>query len=318
MPIHDLGYRSWDDVASGGRSRVSVIAMTGIRLAWQSYWLRRMLLVAWLPAISLGFILFLYEYSLTQPMDDRWPTLLLGRLPQGRIVVEAVVRDPEGARREVWAFLLLTLFRYPQAFLMVLLVALVAPPLISRDLRSRAFLLYFSRPLSQFDYILGKSLIVYFYVAMITTVPALALYVLGIFLSPDLSVIAYTWDLPLRIVAASAWLIIPTTAMALGFSALATESRYAAFAWIAVWALGWAAYANLTAVKFEQAPRMRAEVDSYWTLISLYHSLGHVQTWVFGLEPLGVRVLVPIGSLIVVTLISGLVILHRVSAPSRQ
>lgn len=318
MPIHDLGYRSWDDVASGGRSRVSVIAMTGIRLAWQSYWLRRMLLVAWLPAISLGFILFLYEYSLTQPMDDRWPTLLLGRLPQGRIVVEAVVRDPEGARREVWAFLLLTLFRYPQAFLMVLLVALVAPPLISRDLRSRAFLLYFSRPLSQFDYILGKSLIVYFYVAMITTVPALALYVLGIFLSPDLSVIAYTWDLPLRIVAASAWLIIPTTAMALGFSALATESRYAAFAWIAVWALGWAAYANLTAVKFEQAPRMRAEVDSYWTLISLYHSLGHVQTWVFGLEPLGVRVLVPIGSLIVVTLISSLVILHRVSAPSRQ
>ena len=318
MPIHDLGYRSWDDVASGGRSRVSVIAMTGIRLAWQSYWLRRMLLVAWLPAISLGFILFLYEYSLTQPMDDRWPTLLLGRLPPGRIVVEAVVRDPEGARREVWAFLLLTLFRYPQAFLMVLLVALVAPPLISRDLRSRAFLLYFSRPLSQFDYILGKSLIVYFYVAMITTVPALALYVLGIFLSPDLSVIAYTWDLPLRIVAASAWLIIPTTAMALGFSALATESRYAAFAWIAVWALGWAAYANLTAVKFEQAPRMRAEVDSYWTLISLYHSLGHVQTWVFGLEPLGVRVLVPIGSLIVVTLISSLVILHRVSAPSRQ
>jgi ABC-2 type transport system permease protein len=318
VPIHDLGYRSWDETAPRGGWRVGVIAATGIRLAWQSYWLRRMLLVAWLPAISLGFILFLYEYSLTQPMNDRWAALLLSRLPQGRVVVESVVRDPDGARREVWAFLLLTLFRYPQAFLMVLLVALVAPPLISRDLRSRAFLLYFSRPLGQLDYILGKSLIVYFYVAMITTLPALALYILGVFLSPDLSVIAYTWDLPLRIVAASAWLIIPTTAMALAFSALATESRYAAFAWIAVWALGWAAYANLTAVKFEQTARTESIRESYWTLVSLYHSLGHVQTWVFGLEPLGVRVLVPIALLVAITLVACLVIARRVSAPMRM
>jgi hypothetical protein len=318
VPIHDLGYRSWDETAPRGGWRVGVIAATGIRLAWQSYWLRRMLLVAWLPAISLGFILFLYEYSLTQPMDDRWAALLLSRLPQGRAVVESVVRDPDGARREVWAFLLLTLFRYPQAFLMVLLVALVAPPLISRDLRSRAFLLYFSRPLGQLDYILGKSLIVYFYVAMITTLPALALYILGVFLSPDLSVIAYTWDLPLRIVAASAWLIIPTTAMALAFSALATESRYAAFAWVAVWALGWAAYANLTAVKFERTTRTESISESYWTLVSLYHSLGHVQTWVFGLEPLGVHVFVPIAMLVAITVVACLVIGQRVSAPMRM
>ncbi|MDP6466313.1 MAG: ABC transporter permease subunit [Pirellulaceae bacterium] len=294
-----------------------VIAQTGLRLSWKSQWLRRMLFLAWLPAVGLGSLLFLYEFSLTQPAERMGALAMLGNMPNSGPVLSSIASNPAGSRREVWAFLLLTLFRYPQGFLMVLVVALVAPPLISRDMQSRAFLLYFSRPLGRVDYVLGKAIVVWTYLALITTVPALSLYVLGVFLSPDFSVIGHTWDLPLRILGASVWLIVPTTALALCFSSMTRESRFAGFAWVAVWALGWVAYANLTALDLHGGQLDVGSFESRWTLISLYHSLGRVQTWVFGLEQDFASVRAPITLLTGLTLISLAVLMRRISAPLR-
>jgi ABC-2 type transport system permease protein len=243
--------------------------------------------------------------------------VLLRSMPNSGPVIQSIMTDPAGSRREVWAYLLLTLFRYPQGLLMVLVVALVAPPLISRDMQSRAFLLYFSRPLGRIDYVLGKMIVVWTYLALITTVPALSLYVLGVFLSPDFSVVGHTWDLPLRILGASVWLIVPTTSLALCFSSMTKESRFAGFAWVAVWALGWAAYANLTALDLHGNRWSHGGFESRWTLISLYHSLGRVQTWVFGLEKNFTSVQAPITLLTILTLVSLAVLLRRISAPLR-
>jgi len=317
LPIHDLGYRALE-VPEGWRlPRWWVIAQTGLRLSWKSQWLRRMLFLAWLPAVGLGVLLFVYEFSLTQPAERMGVPVLLRNMPNSGPVIESMLTDPAGSRREVWAYLLLTLFRYPQGVLMVLVVALVAPPLISRDMQSRAFLLYFSRPLDRIDYVLGKAIIVWTYLALITTVPALALYVLGVFLSPDFSVVGHTWDLPLRILGASVWLIVPTTALALCFSSMTKESRFAGFAWVAVWALGWAAYANLTVLDLHGSQWNSNVFESRWTLISLYHSLGRVQTWVFGLEPNFANVIAPVTLLTLLTFISLAVLLRRISAPLR-
>ena len=122
----------------------------------------------------------------------------------------ANIQNPDVARHEFWAQLILLFFRYPQAYLMVLIVGLVAPRLIAQDFRSRAFLLYFSRPIAPYEYVLGKAAIIWVYLALITTVPALVLYLLGIGLSPTISVVTATWTLPLRILLASLVLIIHT------------------------------------------------------------------------------------------------------------
>lgn len=317
MPIHDLGYRALTAPTGWRLPRWWVIAQTGLQLSWKSQWLRRMLFLAWLPAVGLGLLLFFYEFSLTQPVERMGAHMLLRNLPNSGPVVESILTNPAGSRRDVWAYLLLTLFRYPQGLLMVLVVALVAPPLISRDMQSRAFLLYFSRPLGRIDYVLGKMIVVWTYLALITTVPALALYVLGVFLSPDFSVVAYTWDLPFRILCASVWLIVPTTALALCLSSLIKESRFAGFAWVAVWALGWAAYANLTALDLHGREFSGDVFASRWTLISLYHTLGSAQVWVFGLEPRFASVQGPLTLLTALTLISLAVLLRRISAPLR-
>ena len=130
MPIHDLGYRHWE---SNARSTMRwwVIAQTGIRLAWKSHWLRRMLLIAWLPAVGLGVALFVYERSMTGGAGQAMARQVLSLLPNSDGVLRETIIDPEGAHGQVWGLILLTFFRYPQGVLMVLLVGLIAPSLIA-------------------------------------------------------------------------------------------------------------------------------------------------------------------------------------------
>jgi ABC-type transport system involved in multi-copper enzyme maturation permease subunit len=350
MPIHDLGYRVWQGRRSPDFCRFWVIAESGFRLAWNVRWLRRALLVAWLPAVWMGALFFGYEQSLQvagiaahagdsevgpdtrvgprlrvnsnarktnrqrriSPFDDpRVRQTALGglarNLPDGERLIEKYLEDPAGSRHFVWTWLLHTFFRYPQGTLMVLVIGLVAPPLIAHDVRSRAFLLYFSRPLTRWEYLLGKAATVWCFLGLITTLPALALYVMGVLMSPALSVILDTWDLPLRILGASMVLMLPTTILALCFSSLTSETRYAGFAWFVVWAFGWVTYAILQA----------ADPNASWTLVSLFHMLGEVQNWVFGLVDATRTVVLSASVLVGITLVSLAVLMWRVSAPIR-
>ena len=223
------------------------------------------------------------------------------------------IEGPVASRHAVWSWLLQSFFRYSQGAIMVLVVGIIAPPLISQDVRSRAFLLYFSRPITRSEYVLGKSATLWFYLAMITTAPALSLYVLGILLSPNYEVILATWDLPLRILAASVVLMLPTAALALCISSMTEESRYAGFAWFAIWIMGWFTYGMLTS--FEGVIGTDGDVTR-WTYLSLYHTLGQVQSWIFGFADFS-DTEVAAGILIVVTAVSLIILFNRVSAPMR-
>jgi hypothetical protein len=198
---------------------------------------------------------------------------------------------------------------------------MIGPPLIARDVRTRAFLLYFSRPLDPWEYVLGKAAVVWFYITAITTLPALLLYVLAVMLSPSLGVVVDTWDLPLRIVAASALVMVPTTALVLMFSSLTTDSRYAGFAWFAVWVLGWVTYVVLTVsdANFNERgfDRLMEQPTNRWSVVSLYHALGEVQGWVFGMGGSLRDVIGPLVVLTVVTVIGVMVVLRRVAGQVR-
>ena len=61
MPVHDLGYRAWQGQLQSRSLRWWAIADTGIRLAWRGHWLRRLLIVAWLPALYIAMAFLFYE-----------------------------------------------------------------------------------------------------------------------------------------------------------------------------------------------------------------------------------------------------------------
>jgi len=332
MPLQDVGYRTWNHERCGPSSTIWVIAFTGIRLAWESRWLRRMVFFAWSPALLFAASFFAFE----QAVDEGRLTSLGTAAQHGRnldgigmlgtVLADALGGntdevDIEPTRHLVWSRLLLAFMRAPQAILLAAVVGLVAPTLISRDLRAKAWLIYFTRPVGRTEYILGKFLILLLLVLVITMLPALALWLTGVLVSPSVSVAFETWDLPIRIVTASYILAIPTVLLALAYSSLTTESRIASFAWFATWVACWIAHGALTTAdlvantqddgvysikstnegvangtpKARVSPVRRnfrwfaraAGIDTTpdrWAWVSPYHALGAVQAAIFGID----------------------------------
>lgn len=358
MPLHDVGYRPWRGVLRQGGGPW-VIAATGIRLAWKSRWLRRVLLFAWSPAIMFAGGFFAFEQALDEGSIDAGRAVsrrLDGFGMIGALVADSLggsLDDPEAARRVVWSRLLLAFMRAPQAVLLAVVVGLVAPRLIAGDLRAKAWLVYFTRSVSRSDYILGKVLVLAAIVSLITFLPAVVLWVVGVLVSPSVRVALATWDLPVRILAAAAAVTIPTVLLALAYSSLTTESRIAAFAWFATWVACWIAHGALsgadlaarsrpaattaafedpfddgprTAFRTREAPRRlgwlaRAAgldgTEDRWAWLSLFHAQGVVQGWIFGTESRWSAVVPSVVSLVVVTVGSLLVLYLRVDAPAR-
>ena len=331
MPIHDLGYRGWQGKRLPAWTHWLVIAGTGIKIALRSQWIRRTVLLSWMPAFTLAVVFFAYEQANENQVLQRAPSeeIMLRSLRNSPLQMdpdlEVLVRglrnsDVSEGRHMDWSWLFTSFFKYSQGAMMLLLVGLIAPPLISKDVRTRAFLMYFSKPIGRLEYILGKISVPAFFVAGITIIPGMLLYVFGVLLAPDFSVVLDTWDMPLRIVAASLVTILPTCSLALMFSSLTSESRFAGFAWFAMWTLGGGAWLIIYFVLEEQA-RIKEmnlmHVDSNFSMLSLYHTIGKAQRWIFGLEPNFLEVLPSLGLLAGLTVFALLVLWRRVSAPIR-
>ncbi len=356
MPIHDVGYRSWAGRLTSTWTRWWIIAEAGVIGALKSRWVRRALLASWLPVLYLGTAFFAFEQMLDQPetdFGDIGKSLIEGdmtiqelgdeardqisREARGRIFEERfeifpdtetlVAAFEEGderrIRHQVWSWMLSMFLRYPQGIMTLLIVGLIVPPLISRDVRSRAFLLYYSRPITRMEYLVGKMAVPVSILLLITMLPALGLYFFGLMLSPDLSVVLDTWDLPFRVVLAALVCIIPVCLISLLFSSMTQESRFAGFAWFTVWSLGavvWSMIYFLNQLRemeeFEEGAIL-PEFDSNWSLVSLYSTIGRVQSWLFGLETDMTQVLPSMIMLTVVCAVSFVWLYRRVSAPVR-
>ena len=289
MPVHDLGYRGWQGARMERLLRPLVVAISGISLVWRRRFLRLMITMAWLPVLIPAGVIFMFESSNEDPeyrTGVAW--FLQGNLVNNpELARDMITGDPADARHEVWSTVILFFFQQPQLITMTLLVGIISPMLICYDLRSKAYLMYFSRPLTPLEYILGKSAVLWFFLGMITTVPALLLYFVGVLLSPDLSVIGDTWDIPIRTLFASVVFIVPTTMIAICYSSFTSESRYASFAWFATWIMGLVAYYVLTqsSTRWVQDNYGRWHVEGYdpnrWLLVSPYNTIKAVEQWIF-------------------------------------
>lgn len=269
MPLHDVGYRAWTGERRPPGSAAVVIATTGIVLSWKSRWLRRAVLFAWSPALVFAMSFFAFEQAVEEGrLGMLEATAQAGRDLDGVGVLGGLIVNTLGrptgdqpdflpgsveevdyTRRTVWSRLLLAFMRAPQAVLLAVVIGLIAPTLISRDMRAKAWLTYFTRPVSRRDYILGKAAVLAGVVAMVTVLPGLGLWLVGVLVSPSVNVAIATIDLPLKVVASSIVVAVPTVLLALAYSAITTESRIAGFAWFATWSACWIAHSALGAAE---------------------------------------------------------------------
>jgi ABC-2 type transport system permease protein len=229
MPIFDQGYQHWSGELAGHGWRWLAITRHGVRIGMKNRLLRIALLIAWLPAIVLAFFLCVWglleqKSELVQPLV---PLLT-------DMIGPEIVNNPKAYRVEVWTlaydYFLLTELRFS-----MLVILLVGPGLISRDLRFNALPLYFSRPLRRIDYFLGKLGVVVVFLGLVLVVPSVIAYVLGLLFSLDLTILRDTFSLLFACVGYGAVMSVSAGLLILALSSLSRNSRYVGLFWLAVW-----------------------------------------------------------------------------------
>jgi hypothetical protein len=257
-------------------------------LAFRSVMLRRILLLSLGPLLYYAPVFFAIGY-VTDPDHKRLDDTPLYGMVAGLFGPEVGMRiseAPDAVRPAAWSIMFHSFFSLPQAIFMMLVVAIVGPALISQDVRSKAFLLYFSKPITRVEYLAGKAWTLLLFLALQILAPALALYVISILFSPSAVALVQTSQTILRIVEVFLVMAVPTTFIMLCFSSLARESRYPAFGWMAFCVVGEISYAILR--------NMSDFKDSPWVCcLSLRKTINVMTESIFGvpkqLTDLGVR-----------------------------
>jgi len=232
MPLFEIGYRRYEGQRTNERMRWWPIARQGWSLALRAKLLQRLMLVAYLPILYFAPVFF-FIGRVTDPdsVIPRGPVREMAQDLLGPELIQQLHEHPTAVRGAVWAIVFTMFATSIQLALAVLVAAIVGPPLISQDLRSKAFLLYFSRPISSTDYLLGKAAALGGLVAAVTVLPSLVLYFLSIVFSPSLNTLLHTAPVLLDVVLAGLTVVVPVTLVLLTLSSLTKQARFAAIAW---------------------------------------------------------------------------------------
>jgi ABC-2 type transport system permease protein len=228
MPIFDQGYQHWKGALAGRFWRCLAISRQGIReqLKGSISLIRILLIAAWIPALALVTAVALWG------MIEQGSETILKMFQH--VLPPEVATDPHAYRHAVWT-ILYSWFFTSELYLIMLLVVLVGPNLVSRDLRYNALTLYFSRPLNRLDYFLGKLGIIAAIVAALAVLPAIGAYILGICFSLDIGVIRDTWRLLPASILYGVIITLSAGTLMLALSSLSRRSLYVGIAWIGLW-----------------------------------------------------------------------------------
>jgi ABC-type transport system involved in multi-copper enzyme maturation permease subunit len=234
MPVFDQGYQHWNGPLAGHAWRWVAIARHGVRVQMQNRLLRLLVLLAWLPALALVVAVTLW--GLVEQKSEG----VLGIVKGLPFIPADFLVDPRAYRSTVWT-IAYSLFFKVQVFNLMFLAAVAGPGLISRDLRFNALPLYLSRPMTRFDYFLGKLGVIGALVAWVSVGPAVFAYVVGVGFSLDLGVVRDTWPVLLGGVAFGAVVTVSVGTLVLAVSSLTRRSIYVFVAFAGFWLVSWSA-----------------------------------------------------------------------------
>lgn len=240
------GYQHWRGQSTGIWTRRWTITRYGLRLCWRSRLLKILFAVVWVSALGLVALHFMVGQVLSPDSALlSYFTQNFGR--RAKAVIDGmaawILLYPEISVDGLYRFTL----SYASLFygtLCFYAVALFVPKLISHDLSSRAILVYNSKALTRFDYLLGKFGIVATLVAALAVAPLVMIWFLGNLLSPDWSFFWYGLPALGRALAVGGVTTVSLSLFALAVSSLAKKTSSATAFWILAWVVsGFAASA---------------------------------------------------------------------------
>jgi ABC-type transport system involved in multi-copper enzyme maturation permease subunit len=166
-----LHYRPWTGTFRAPVRSVWPIARTALLMLFR----RRLFWVLYALSMMLFLLFFFGQYLLawlqTQMGEDRVHLAGLLVKPQDLVQIIAGTLKIDGSGETYRNY-----FWY-QGYMVMIVLALAGSILIGNDLRFGSLPFYLSKPLSRWHYLLGKGLAVAVFINLMTTIPALILFV---------------------------------------------------------------------------------------------------------------------------------------------
>jgi hypothetical protein len=211
MPVYERGYRPWEH--SGRRELPAwwAIARRGIAAPVKSRRFLLLLIVAWVPAIVKGGILYF-----TWKMGD-------------------IARLMGGAWTDITSRGFLSFLEWQTPFVLIIL-AIVGSGLVTRDREENGLALYFARPLGVRDYVVGKGLIILTYYFVLTLFPVIALCLFGYLVTSGATGMEMLLTIPLQATAYCTLAGAGLSLVLLALSSLGQRTVFVALWWVLLFA----------------------------------------------------------------------------------
>ena len=159
MAVYERNYRPYEGALTASWSRFSVLPRYAYQSIFESKLLLVVLVLSVVPLLANAIAIYI-------PHNSK----LLARWPEMQPFIQQLFSDFGPG-----FFLTALVWQFAFAFL---LNFLLGPSIISADLRNNGLPLYFARPFSRAEYVLGKSAILLFMMSAVSWIPVLLLYLL--------------------------------------------------------------------------------------------------------------------------------------------
>ncbi len=209
MPIYEQAYNPWHGQLKVRPATWWVIAKTGVNLLW-SKGIMILLFLSYIPFLVRAIQIF-----------------LITRFAENAAIME-LAKSLEINPAFFFNFI------DKQFFFLMLMLVFAGGGLISNDKRLKALNIYFSKPVSFWDYLIGKWCILAFFGFLITLLPSLILFLMRVALSQDLTFLSKYYWIPFSSLAFTLMTVSLLSLMILTLSAISKNGRSASVAFFAI------------------------------------------------------------------------------------
>ena len=209
MPIYEEGYQAWHGQLESRPLTWWVITKTGVKLLWK----KGMIILLLLASIPF-FVRAVQIYLVTR----------FGETGEIARALRDFQINPEFFNN----------FLQGQTFFLILVLILSGASLIANDRKYKALPIYFSKPVSFWDYILGKFLVVGFYGCLVTLLPSFLLFLVRVALARDAIFLKDYFWIPFSILGYVVLATVVLGGLILSLSSAARGTRSAAILFFAL------------------------------------------------------------------------------------
>jgi ABC-2 type transport system permease protein len=237
--LNSSRYEHWQGQHLGIWHRRGVIAANGLRSCLQIKWMRRLLTLCWAASLFQVVLLFaLGQLLVKDSVIVQWLGTLNPQIQQfAGAFIGWLEQHPHVSIRTTYD-LIFFYFSHNLTVFTLIAIGLTIPHLITRDLSSHAIVVYSSKAINRFDYLLGKFGTLLGVMCLTWLGPVLAAWLLGNLLSPNWH---FFWHSRLALAHSVTFIscsMVLLGVLALGVSAMSSQPKVTVGAWVALWLLG--------------------------------------------------------------------------------